>query len=129
MQHERHFDLRVKWTYTTTPKNLERNVFMMFILPKSCLNDEAVPPLIPCSFFGNFQIPKLLRQFDFSKEKGVPVSEVFLSLFQLVFTGMNLYRPIEMDALSIRKDYGLSISQLLPVQRAGSSSCSWRGRS
>lgn len=101
----------------------------MFILPKSCLNDEAVPPLIPCSFFGNFQIPKLLRQFDFSKEKGVPVSEVFLSLFQLVFTGMNLYRPIEMDALSIRKDYGLSISQLLPVQRAGSSSCSWRGRS
>ncbi len=87
--------------YTTKP--LERNVFVMSILPKNGSDDSAASPLIHY-FFRKLDILKLLQKCNFNKEKGVPIRDVFLALLQLAFTGMNLYRSIEMEAISIKKD-------------------------
>lgn len=89
--------------YTTTPHYQERNVFMMSILSKSGLHNSPVSPAIN-AFFRDLEIPGLLKKCNFNKEKGVPVIEVFLTLFQLVFTGMNLYRTIETESTSLKKD-------------------------
>jgi hypothetical protein len=56
------------------------------------------------SFFRELEIPRLLRKCNFNKEKGVPVLEVFLVLFQLAFKNMNLYRSIETGDTSLKKD-------------------------
>ncbi|MBU3191388.1 transposase [Clostridium bowmanii] len=47
------------------------------------------------SFFKKNKINSLLKQSNFSKEKGVPCGSIFKFIFLLVFTGKNLFRTLE----------------------------------
>jgi hypothetical protein len=75
----------------------------MSILSKSGNYHSPVSPAIR-SFFHDLEISRLLKKCNFHKEKGVPVLYVFQTLFQLVFSGMNLYRTIETGSTSLKKD-------------------------
>lgn len=47
------------------------------------------------SFFKKNKINALLKQSNFSKEKGVPCGSIFKFIFLLVFTGKNLFRTLD----------------------------------
>ena len=62
----------------------------MTIIQKEAETDNAI---LKCcqGFMKRFEIKQLLRQANATKEKGVPVYEIFTFLLGLVFSGKNLY--------------------------------------
>ncbi len=63
----------------------KRGVFMT-ILPENYENERTLSPMFS-SFFKEFKLNQLLRKCNITKEKGIPVKEVFQMIFLLVFTG------------------------------------------
>jgi len=52
-------------------------------------------------FFKENKINYLLKQSNFSKEKGVPCGSLFKFIFLLVFTGKNLFRTLESKNIEV----------------------------
>ena len=66
---------------------------MNSILPESYLSENEVQSQADL-FLKKYRIGRLLKQSNFSKDKGFPCFLIFRFIFLLVFTGKNLYRLI-----------------------------------
>jgi len=61
----------------------------MNILPETFIKNNALQDRFK-NFMKRFQVNRILRSINATKEKGVPVYSVFVFLLELVFTHMNM---------------------------------------
>lgn len=81
----------------------ERNVFMNSIISNKDKNENFNFTIN--KFFRNYKIGNLLKNSNFSKEKGFSCVKIMKFIFMLVFTGKNLFRTLEAEnSLEFSKD-------------------------
>ena len=75
------------------------------IIPQNDINEKHVDSGIN-NFFNNINLAKLLRKSNFIKSKGVSCTIVFQVIFQLIFSGKNLYQLLnsKSDNMPFGKD-------------------------
>jgi transposase len=83
----------------------ERNVFVNTIIPQNNYNENLIDSGIN-SFLNEIKLGELLRKSNIFKLKGASCLIVFQIIFQLIFTGKNLYQLLESRSskLPFKKD-------------------------
>lgn len=71
-------------------------VLVNTMIPNNDAHENQLQPLI-LWFLKEFQVGKILSQSNCRKERGVPVVEIFKTLFSLVFTGKTFLRFLQTD--------------------------------